>query len=236
MDVSKFEWLLNNERLFMPTADKLGDPLEGSTPRGEIAWWQREAEKAETEEALGVIAHNRAFFSHFAQFFRNLYHVSCWHMNPHENYSMWRCYTTQTESVAIRTTYCALREALPIRVLLGVIRYIDYSMERLPYGNMFEYIMHKDAYYKYETEVRAVITLPPNKELGLEEFEVDFFSLSNDDTFRIYAPRIDVGKLIQGIVLHPEAPEPFAARVRDLCAAKGLPAPTLSRETTKPQF
>ena len=42
MDAPKFEWLIGNERLFMPSACRLGDPLEGTTPGGEIQWWRRE--------------------------------------------------------------------------------------------------------------------------------------------------------------------------------------------------
>lgn len=48
MDWPKFEWLVKNKRLFMPSASRLGDPFEGTTPKGELEWWKREA--ASTEE------------------------------------------------------------------------------------------------------------------------------------------------------------------------------------------
>jgi hypothetical protein len=60
MDASKFEWLVDCARLFMPNADRLGDPLEGSTPPGELEWWRREAANAETEETRRIIEYNRA--------------------------------------------------------------------------------------------------------------------------------------------------------------------------------
>lgn len=236
MDASKFEWLLDNQRLFMPTADKLGDPLEGSTPPGQLDWWDREAKKADTDEARGVIAHNREFFAYFARLFRNKYYVSCWHMNAHENYSMWRCYTNSSEAVAIRTTYAALREALPSEVYMGVIRYIDYSTDRLPWGNMFEYIMHKDTYYGYEAEVRVVAVPPAAKEYGLDEFLRDHFCKTADPNFLLYAPPVNPAELLQGIVLHPEASDEFASKIRKLCAERNLPRPTLSRGTAKPRF
>lgn len=237
MDMDKFEWLLDHSRLFMPTAHNLGDPLEGSTPPGQLDWWDREAENASTDEMRATITHNRQFFAYFAEHFRrHMYYVSCWHMNKHENYSMWRCYTKGAEAVAIKTTYSALRAALPASVLMGVIRYIDYSTDRLPYGNMFEYIMHKDAYYTYEAEVRAVMVPPPSDEHGLQEFRADHFSLATNPDFLVYAPQVDVVNLIGGIVLHPEASEAFANRIRDICAERGLPEPVLSRETNKPRF
>ena len=86
-------------------------------------------------------------------------------MNKHENYSMWRCYTDRSESVAIKTRYSVLRAMLAPQIFMGVIRYIDYSTDSLPWGNMFEYIMHKDTYFRYEEEMRVVATPPANEEL-----------------------------------------------------------------------
>jgi hypothetical protein len=119
---------------------------------------------------------------------------------------------------------------------MGIIRHIDYSTDRLPWGNRFEFIMHKDAYYRYEAEVRVVATARPTEELGLEEFLANHFSLTADPTFPLYAPPVDPSKLIRGIVLHPEASDEFAAKIRNICAEKGLPAPILSRDTAKPSF
>lgn len=236
MDSDKFEFMMEEGRLFMPTAENLGDPREGSTPLGEIEWWEREAQNATTDEQRATVAHNRAFCAYFAQNFRPRYYVLCWHMNSHENYSMWRCYTKTKRAVAIKTSYSSLRAAMPIEALMGVIRYIDYSNDRLPFGNMFEYIMHKDITFRYEAEVRAIVTLPPNDKLGLQKFLEDHFVLTADPNFRVYAPQIDVTSLIDGVVLHPEASKTYAEKVRKLCIAKGLPAPVLSRETTQPIF
>ena len=69
---------------------------------------------------------------------------------------MWKCYTNSKEAVAIKTTYKQLVDILPDYTYTGIVRYIDYSTEKLPFGNLFEYIMHKDRYYSYEQEVRGV--------------------------------------------------------------------------------
>lgn len=237
MDASKFEWLVNCGRLFMPRADRLGDPLEGSTPPGEIEWWRREAANAESEETRRIIEHNRDFLSRMAKASReHFYYVSCWHLNPHENHAMWGCYTTQPESVAVRTTYAELRQTLPSYVEMGIVRYIDYATARLPSLNMFEHIMHKDTYYRSEQEVRAVATPPAVKELGLDDFNSNRFESETTKGFHVYAPPVDIKKLIHGIVLHPNAPDAYVRVVRDLCAATGLPAPEASRRTRAPVF
>lgn len=119
---------------------------------------------------------------------------------------------------------------------MGVVRYIDYATARLPSMNMFEYIMHKDTYYGFEHEVRAVATLPPAKELGLDDFKSNHFESEAAKDFLVYAPPVDIKKLVYGVVLHPDAPDAYAATVHDLCIANGLPAPEPSRRTRKPVF
>lgn len=236
MDVWKFEWLVANERLLMPSASCLKDPFEGTTPGGELEWWKREAANAGTAEKRGIIEYNRSFLSRMAQELRNHYYIGCWHMNSHENSAMWECYTTSPEAVAVKTNYAALRAALPAYVEMGVVRYIDYATGRLPSLNMFEYIMHKDKYYGFEQEVRAVGTPPPVKDLGLEDFKANHFEMEETPGFLVYAPAIDLGKLTDGIVLHPGASNTFAQRVADICATHSLPPPELSRRTRTASF
>jgi hypothetical protein len=171
-----------------------------------------------------------------AKMFRDHYYVGCWHMNPHENNAMWGCYTKKPESIAVRTTYAALREALPSYVEMGVVRYIDYATERLPTMNMFEYIMHKDTNYAFEREVRAVATPPAVEELGLSDFTSNLFESETVKGLHVYAPPVEIKKLVHGIVLHPEAPDAYVTAVRDFCDRNGIPPPELSRRTRKPVF
>jgi hypothetical protein len=157
-------------------------------------------------------------------------------MNPHENSAMWGCYTIQPESVAIRTTYAALRAPLPRFVEMGVVRYIDYATDRLPSMNLFEYIMHKDSFYGFEREVRAVAFPPPIDELGRAEFLAHQFESSATPGFMVFAPPVTPAELIQGVVLHPRASKAFENAIADLCAKHGLAAPTASRSTRSPVF
>ena len=229
MNAEKFQWLLEHGRLFMPAANRLGDPLEGTCPHGELEWWRRASVDAENDEKRRILDHNHAFKTRIAQALRDNYFVSCWHMNECENEWMWDCYTSKKESVAVKTDYDSLRKALSSFVNLGVVRYLDYADARLPTMNMFEYIMHKDSYYRFEREVRAVGLWPTVNELGRAAFYKDLFESEAELDFLVFAPIVDLTRLIRGVVLHPEAPAAFAAEVRDLCLTKGLPQPERSR-------
>ena len=85
--------------------------------------------------------------------------------------------------------------------------------------NMFEYIMHKDSYYALEREVRAVAFRRP----------VDHFESETVPGFLVFAPVVDLAKLIQGVVLHPEASPAFEVEITELCLLKGLARPERSR-------
>ena len=236
MNYNKFEWLVTSRRLLMPSADRLGDPWEGTTPKGELRWWRREAAAADSVEQSRVIDRNREFLSRMARGFRNHYYVSCWHMNQHENHALWKSYTSQPEAVAIQTTYLALRKCLPTYVEMGMVRYIDYASDRLPTFNMFEYVMHKDIYYRFETEVRAVALPPAVDRLGRTHFLENHFESESSPGFVVYAPPIDVVSLVHEVVLHPDATSEFAERVADMCVQNGLPHPGSSRRTRQPVF
>jgi hypothetical protein len=236
MDVNKFEWLVDCSRLFMPRADRLGDPFEGTTPTGDLEWWMREATSACSEKQRQIILYNRGFLSRMAQAFRDRYYVSCWHMNQHENSAMWGCYTKQPESIAIKTSYAALREEMPQFVEVGMVRYLDYATERLPTMNMFECIMHKDTYYDFEREVRAVAFLPVIDELDGAAFRADHFESDTTPGFLVYAPPVNLARIVHGVVLHPDASPAFEAAMTRVCANNGLPLPVPSRKNRKPVF
>jgi len=235
MDFWKFEWLVGEGRLYMPSASKLGDPFEGTAPHGEIAWWDNAISEAGTPEQRSVLTYNKDILSRFRASFREqMYYVSCWHMSAFESGAMWRAYATTAESVSVRTTYRALQEALPPFVMLGRVRYIDYRCDRLPSLNLFEAVTHKDRYYAFEQEVRAVALPPATPEMGLNEFQSAHFEASSEPGTLVYAPLIDVRRLVHAIVLHPNATADFEQEVEQFCVAHALPAPEKSKAVRVP--
>ena len=70
--------------------------------------------------------------------------------------------------------------------------------ERLPSMNMFEYIMHKDSYYSFEREVRAV-AFAPAAELADNSFYENMFVLETVPDFRVCAPTVNLQQLIHGV-------------------------------------
>lgn len=228
LDFDKFDRLANDRRLFMPAAQFLGDPLEGTAPAGDLEWWRALAESATSDEQRETIEKNKERLSAFVRAFRPHYYVSCWHMNALESTKMWQCYTKSPEAVAVTTSYRALRALLPAYVEIGMVRYIDYTNERLPSLNTFEYITHKNINYCFEREVRAVAFPPAVEELGAAHFRNNHFESETQKGFLVFAPQVDIASLIHGIVLHPKSTPEFARTIRSACKEAGLPIPMRS--------
>ena len=101
--------------------------------------------------------------------------------------------------------------------------------------NMFEYIMHKDTYYGFEREVRAV-AFAPAAGLADKRFYEDMFQLETEPNVRFCAPMVSLEQMIHGVVLHPDASTDFQLEVERLCTKCRLPNPQASRRNRKPIF
>lgn len=153
-------------------------------------------------------------------------------MNSSEKKQMWRSYTKSADSVAIRTTYQELKLLLPNYVYIGMVRYINYTSDRLPSLNLFEYITHKHIFYQFENEVRAVAFPPAFEEVGSKHFQENLFELEKVLGFRAFAPTLDIKRAIQEIVFHPESSSKFEEKINNLCANKELTIPRRSQFTS----
>lgn len=105
MDLPKLVSILLKEAVFFPSADRLGDPFEGSYPAANIdlrpGWYGRDAE-----------------FEHLRMERRRRLRttlVSCWHMNPVESAAMWKLYARDGAGIAVRSTYARLTRCFHTR-------------------------------------------------------------------------------------------------------------------------
>lgn len=229
MDLFKFQWLLENSRLYFPGVNELGpDVLEGTQPIGDKAWWQEKIDEEQDSDKKLILENNSKIITEFSKKFREYYFVLCWHMNSSESEEMWKHYTSSSESLVIKTKYSNLRSLLPSVVYMGKVRYIDYMSEKIPSLNVLEFIIHKDLPYEFESEVRAVAAPLTKIDLERKEFEGNLFTKKDDQNVMIYAPTVSIVDLIEEVILHPEASAEFTDGIKDMCLKNGLPQPTRS--------
>lgn len=210
MDFYKFEWLINEKRLFMSSSHDLGDSKEGTTSQGEHQRWNEWLQKAKTDAERSIIKLNYEKINQFAQkFSKNYYFVSCWHMNEEETPSKWSDFLDYPEEgVAIKTTIRKLQDCIPEWVNMGTVKYIDHSKdpfqcrEGMPLPNFFEWVTSKDKFFEYENEIRCVVdrfTIDRRDSINL---------LSHDKSGRLaYTPPLNLTHLILNVYISPYAEE-----------------------------
>lgn len=208
MDFTKFVSMLETRSLWFSRVDYLGDPYEGSTPRGESAFW--ESLRTGQPDKRDVADHNERSFRSMAAYSRIRTFANCWHINEYESAAMWQLYSRENASIAVQTTYRCLRDALPSTVGIGIVKYIDYETEKIPHSNIINYCMHKRISFEHERELRALIWA-----MGLDNKSMAPIWPIGEDTTGI-SVKVDLGILVSAIVLAPNSPVWFERLVASM--------------------
>jgi len=203
MDLAKFVWLLKERALYLPRADLLGDPHEGSLPRRNVEARQQlhdtlERKVAQTTGrdpqpfvwAPGIDPERPSWITNVALMF-----VSCWNLSEYENAALWSIYG---KGIAIESTFAELRDGItvPESVYIGRVTYIDYEHDCFPADNGFYPIVHKRRYFEAEKELRAVIA-------GETHADPEDDSTWTGDPRTGIAVRIDLERLVRRVWVAP---------------------------------
>jgi hypothetical protein len=186
LDLPKFIWMLENQKLFLASLDSMSDPHEGSTPKiqadlqdqSRLAFHRHRmvsdfgedlgSKRFQTElpKILDQIRRGRAE----KQKWRKQLFANCWYLGDLESEAMWRLYCPGNGGVAIQTSYDKLVASVSSdpELYVGRVSYIDYDSQGFPEGNLFYPVMHKRMSFAHEQEARLVkIKIADN--LGLPE-------------------------------------------------------------------
>lgn len=210
MDFTAFVAMLDQNGLFFSRVVDLDDPFEGSIPK----LWDTPAHKLALQDlgfppGLDLLTPVRKTI----QKQRSWAKVNCWHMNEEESAAMWRLYASSNRAIAVQTTYSKLREAFGDDVYIGVVRYISYDTDNIPFGNLFWPFVHKRKSFEHERELRAMVC--------------DVAKAMSDET----APpagewrNVDLSKLVESVYVAPSSPSWFADLVRNVAEKYQLNVP-----------
>jgi hypothetical protein len=118
IDLAKFHDMLETSSLFFCRADKFSDPFEGSLPKREYDYRNKQG-----------------FVEGFEQLhlkMKKFTLINCWHINENESDAMWRLYLKTNEGVAIQTTIgklCFALDKSTSTFRVSKVRYIDYDKD-----------------------------------------------------------------------------------------------------------
>jgi hypothetical protein len=194
---SSVRWrsLRGSRQLLKENPELAGIPAPGKLTAGEIAALREEMSKVR-KKMLGS------------------FYCSCWHMNEHESAAMWRLYCQSNEAICIQSTFELLEAALPDWVNVGVVRYIDYELDTIEEGNLFNPVMTKRKSFEHEREVRAIaLAWPQNPECEVSKAVVG-------DVVRV---PVDLTATLLTVRVSPTSPEWYRNVVDGLLAKFNLP-------------
>ena len=126
MDFTKFASLLDKSSLFFCSADRLGDPFEGSWS---IVNFETMSERYPPEAAEAI----RQAMPNIERL-RSQCCINCWHWNEFESDAMWKIYTGQSAGIAIKTDFASLAESFieDTTIYIGKVNYVDYKNSIIP--------------------------------------------------------------------------------------------------------
>ena len=226
MNFAKFASLCFSRSLFFSNATMLGDPFEGSTPQANLDELGRIRTERHTDRLLAEwrsvtdeqLAQVTSLSSETRRLEVSKFFVNCWHINRHESAAMWRLYSLADEAICVQSTFNRLANALPDYANAGEVSYLDYEMQTIADGNVFNFIMAKRRSFEHEHELRAVIWERSSGELGGDD-------IRNRATPAGLSVPVDLSQLIEAVYISPTAPTWFADVVQQMLEAQKLNVP-----------
>lgn len=149
--------------------------------------------------------------------------VNCWRLDNYESHAMWRVFLKSDAGVAIESTMGDLtRSLLPgeYRLVLGKVKYIDYTKEKIPIGYLMNSFFYKNRYFEHEKELRLVCYKLDKSRAAKDKME-RYFPLPSSG---VELP-VDIFSLVKGIYVSPYAPTWFSDLVKKVVMRYELEVP-----------
>lgn len=199
MDFTRLVNMLEEDALFFRRADLFEDKFEGTMSQPLRDYLERQREPhISLEEYANVLRKVRA-----CSF------VNSWHMNEAESAAMWRVFSSSHQSICIQSTYKRLRAALPKEVEIGIMKYIFYEHEEIPFGNAWWPLLYKRKAFEYERELRAVRS------------DTKYFDCAPNENPQGIFQKVDVQVLIESVYVSPRGEHWFLELVKKVLKRYG---------------
>lgn len=207
MDLPKYLDMLRSSTVYVSRVDGFTDKLEGVlTPSIRVG-----INKAYSDGKIDYDA------DEFIRRLRKNIYVNCWTLSAHNNMALWKLYSSASIGIAITTTKEQLIRSCADWttdkcVKIFKVEYIDHLKNQdMIIGSYSDPLRFKHKAYKYETEIRVVIS-----RAGTET--------DNPNPKGIRLP-INLDTLVRSVVVAPEADSWFYDLVSDVTSKYRLSAP-----------
>lgn len=149
MDFPKFVHLLDRQSLFFCRPDCFEDTFEGTWGAASYRTIEKDLRRkaAEVVNVIGGVEKSLEGIKRTSTTLRGFAAVNCWHLSQNESAAMWKLYMYSHQGIAIRSTTAKLIKSFSndkkLLIHVGVVKYIDFETESIPFGNYFSSFMYK---------------------------------------------------------------------------------------------
>jgi hypothetical protein len=223
IDFTKYVSMLSTSSLFFVRADMLDDKFEGTLPKKNIE--NRDLFYQNVSKQFGANGDGLEFRKKLNISLRRAAGISCWQLSEFESAALWKLYLKSNEGVAIQTTFSKLSEAVdlvvPDEIYTGLVRYTDYDTDEIDEEMVFDRFLIKRQSFDFEKEVRSMfLRLEARNTANAEErFEN---VVTPGETIRV-----DLGFLIESVVISPYADDWFFELVKSVTIKYGYTFPVI---------
>jgi len=174
MDLSKLVSLLSRRELFFVKANKLLDSYEGT-----VAEYNELARRSVYQEQIPKFQSDEDFNRFIEQMpniqrrnleqMREIVLINSWRVDEFESAAMWGLYSSGNTGIAIQSTFGKLAKSFDRTedvVWIGKVNYLDYKKEWMNEGFSLEAFVSKRKSFEFESELRAVTSLPDDHLYG----------------------------------------------------------------------
>jgi len=234
MDLSKLLDILVNEYIIFPRLDSFEDVYEGNPLKFKEAMLYAFDKTGELNLKEKVAFSVDTWF----RLTRVRTYISCWHMNDFESAGMWKLYCKSNESLVIKTTLGRLKKSLVHpntsdidSLVFGKVDY-SHNVDQLKAEyfqkaskkesidlSFFDTSFSKRPSFQHEHELR-VIAFKHDKIINSDDKDLSVAELSKTTPY-VQPINCDVNKLIDSIVIAPDAPHWFVELVKSLVQKLG---------------
>jgi hypothetical protein len=227
IDLARFVSLMQKSALFFPTLGKLAtiDPWEGMPSKLNFADNRRIAvqvndginsriEEMTFEQLYGSKEAARNAQKLPIDHAKKQLYVNCWHMNDSESDSQWKTYGNNYASLAIVSDYKSIISSITDTKIIfgGTVQYYNPKVDVTNVDNFLLHTIYKRHAFSHEREFRLIywnlIGEGKGRPIGV------------DDPGQYI--KVELNKLIKGIVVSPLAPNWFVETVTELISNHGL--------------
>jgi hypothetical protein len=192
LDLPKFLDMFVKRRIYFRRADQLLDAFEGmpTFPLRDYIYARYKKVEDETGAFDGdpIASADNAFIR-----LRKCNFINCWYLSDYESAAMWSLYSQIGSGIAVQSTGQRLRDALPTEAYIGKVMYVDHSVADVErHHDLRSVLFLKRNHFEYEKEVRVVLSVSPEN--------------SDIDQIGHYVNDVDLGELVESVILAPNTP------------------------------